>query len=363
VVHGIGSFVQVDDKRPAKSSVPRPIPRRACYALHAMDDLAAARRGDPSAFDALVAPYRRELRAFCYRMAGSLDDADDLLQESLLRAWRGLSGFEGRASVRTWLYRVTSSACLDALKHRAARKRAEDLGPAADPRAPMPDAEPDGWIGPCPPACYADEWSSPEVRFGARESVGFAFLAALQLLPPKQRATLIACDVLGWTADECAALLETTASSVNSALRRARETIAARMPQWRPRALDDGAAAAVARYVEAWERVDTTALVRLLHDGAVMTMPPLPLWLSGPEAIGASIDAMVFSACTPGSFRVRVIEANGLPALGVYRRGDDDVFAAYALQVLGFDGDRLRTLTAFLDPRVFAAFDLPQTLE
>jgi RNA polymerase sigma-70 factor, ECF subfamily len=327
-----------------------------------MDEVAAARHGDAGAFEALVAPYRRELRAFCYKMAGSIDDADDLLQEGLLRAWRGLAGFEGRASVRSWLYRVTSSACLDALKHRSARKRAEDQGPAADPRAAIPGASSEDWIGPCPPALYADDAASPEARYGARQSVGFAFLAALQLLPPKQRATLIACDVLGWTAEECAVLLETTATSVNSALRRARDTLASRTPDWQPRAPDDVTTLALARYIEAWERVDAAALVKLLHDGATMSMPPLPLWLQGPVDIGRSIDAMVFATCTVDSFRTRVIEANGMPALAVYRRGDDGEFAAYALQVLGFDGDRVRSLVAFLDTRVFAAFDLPPRL-
>ena len=311
-------------------------------------------------FAAMVAPYRRELRAFCYRMAGSLDEADDLLQESLLRAWRGLAGFEGRASVRTWLHRVTASACIDALKKRSARKRVEEHAPPVDPGGPPVEPQPGEWIGPCPPALY--ELASPEARYGARESVGFAFLAALQLLPAKQRAVLIACDVLGWSADECADLVESTPTAVASALRRARETIAERTPAWQPRLPDDGdTRALLARWIDAWERVDAAALVRLLHADAAMSMPPLPIWHSGAEPIARSIDAMVFSTCRAGDFRARSCEANGLPALAIYRRGDDDVFVPYALHVLAYDGDRVRSFTAFLDTTLFAAFELPRT--
>lgn len=316
---------------------------------------------DEADFAALVAPHRRELRAFCYRMAGSIDDADDLLQESLLRAWRGLSGFEGRASVRTWLYRVTASACIDALKKRSARKRAEDRGPAADPTEPLGGAEPDAFLGPCPSSLYAADTASPEARYSARESVGFAFLAALQLLPPKQRASLIGCDVLGWSAEECATLLETSTVAVNSALRRARETIAARTPEWQPVAADEPAARAlVARWVEAWERLDLAGLVALLHQDATMSMPPLPTWLSGPAAIGRALEVMVFADVDAGAFRTVATEANGLPAVAVYRR-EDATFVPYALQVYAIDGSKLRAFTAFLDTRLFAGFELPMT--
>lgn len=321
-----------------------------------MEDLARE-----TEFAAMVAPFRRELRAFCYRMAGSLDEADDLLQESLLRAWRGLAGFEGRASVRTWLYRVTASACIDALKKRTARKRAEEHGPPADPHGPAVAPQPGEWIGPCPPALYADELASPEARYGARESVGFAFLAALQLLPAKQRAVLVACDVLGWSAEECASLVDSNATAVASALRRARETIAERTAAWQPKQPDSDTRALLARWIDAWERVDAAALVRLLHADAAMSMPPLPIWHHGADAIAQSIDAMVFASCRAGDFRARSCEANGLPALAIYRRGDDGVFAPYALHVLAWDGDRVRSFTAFLDTTLFAAFELPPT--
>lgn len=327
-----------------------------------MQELAAARGGDERAFRALVAPYRRELRAYCYRMAGSMDETDDLLQESLLRAWRGLPSFEGRSSVRTWLYRVTSSACIDALKSKKALKRAEDEGPAARADDPMPDAVPGAWIGPCPPALYEDLEASPEARYGVRESVGFAFLAALQLLPPSQRAALIACDVLGFGVAECAELLDTSIDAIDAALRRGRAAIAERAPRWQANAPSEGARELVARWVEAWDRADSHALVRLLHEDATMSMPPLPLWLHGPTEIARSLDAMVFAPAGTGAFRAVSIEANGLPALAVYRRAADATFAPYALQVLGLDGPCVRALTAFLDTRLFATFGLAPAL-
>jgi RNA polymerase sigma-70 factor (ECF subfamily) len=311
---------------------------------------------DEGAFRTLIEPYQRELRAYCYRMAGSIDDADDLLQDSLLRAWRGLPGFEARASVRTWLYRVTTTTCLDRLKHRTAKKRAEDSGSAARPEDPIPPPEPDAWLGPCPASIYVD---SPAARYSARESVSFAFLAALQLLPPKQRATLIACDVVGWTVSECAELLDATADSIESALRRARETIAARAPTWTPSVPTEAATRTLlARYLEAWDRADAQALIAVLHEDAILTMPPLPVWLHGIQPIVGSIAAMVFAGCAPGTFRAVATEANGLPAFGVYKRDAAGAFAPYALQVLAVDGEHVRGLTAFLDTRVFAAFGL-----
>jgi RNA polymerase sigma-70 factor (ECF subfamily) len=326
-----------------------------------VQELAAARGGDEGAFRALVAPYQRELRAYCYRMAGSMGETDDLLQESLLRAWRGLPTFEGRSSVRTWLYRVTSSACIDALKSKKALKRAEDIGPASRAGDPIPPVEPDAWIGPCPASLY-DGVASPEARYDLRESVSFAFLAALQLLPPRQRAALIACDVLGFTADECAELLDTSVEAINSAVRRARVTIAERTPTWKARAPSQDAHALLTRYIDAWDRADSRALVALLHQDATMSMPPLPLWLHGSEDIARSIGAMVFASAARGTFRAVSTEANGLPALAVYRRDESGSFAPYALQVLGLDGDALRALTAFLDTRIFATFELPATL-
>lgn len=329
-------------------------------------ELTAARQGDERAFGAVVAPYQRELRAYCYRMAGSIDDADDLLQESLLRAWRGLPGFDGRANLRTWLYRVASSACIDRLKNRTARKRAEDQGPPASALDSAPPGDMDDYLGPCPAEIYADAPTSPEARYSARESVAFAFLAALQLLPPKQRATLIACDVLGWSAEECASVLDSSATSIESALRRARESIAERTPAWSPMApSEDATRVLVARYVDAWDRADAKALVELLHEDATMSMPPLPMWMRGPASITESLDAMVFASLgggRRGHFRGVTTEANGLPAIALYRREADGAYAPFAIHVLAISGERavrLRSLTAFLDTRFFPHFALP----
>ena len=327
--------------------------------------LAEARAGDETAFRDLVVPYRRELLAYCYRMAGSLDDADDLLQESLLRAWRGLASFEGRSSLRTWLYRVTWSACIDALESKKARMLTVDRGPPADPRDPIPPSEPDAWVGPCPSSLYAEasEGSSPEARYGRKESVALAFLAALQLLPPRQRATLLFCDVLGWSASECAELLGTSVASVNSALQRARETLEARAGRWRPSLPDEETKRALlSRYVQAWEKADVPALVSLLHEDATLSMPPMPIWLHGPRAIGDSIGAMVLVPEARGVFRFVATEANGLPALAAYRRSTDGSFEPFSIHVLSLAKDRITAITAFLDTRLFASFGLPARL-
>ena len=307
-------------------------------------------------FRALVAPYERELRAFCYRMSGSIADADDLLQDSLLRAWRGLPGFEARASLRTWLYRVAWSACVARLDGKK-RELPLDLGPPADPEDPMPPTR-DDLVGPCPPDLY--DFASPEARYSKRESVALAFLAALQLLPPKQRAVLIAHDVLGWTAEECAEAQESSVASINSALQRARETIDDRAARWRPKPTDASTREILARYMDAWERADSAALAALLHDDATFAMPPFPIWLLGPRAIAGSVQGMVFAQDGPDAFRFRPTEANGLPALAAYRRRPDGVFAAASIHVLEIRG-QIAAITAFLDPTLVARFGLPET--
>jgi RNA polymerase sigma-70 factor, ECF subfamily len=325
--------------------------------------LAAARAGDEVAFRSLFAPYQRELRAYCYRMAGSLDEADDLVQESLLRAWRGLATFEGRSSVRTWLYRVAFSACIDALESKGRRSLAVLEGPPASPRDAMPPPRYDVWVEPCPGSIDVDGAPSPEARYSQRESVALAFLAALQLLSPKQRAALLACDVLGWTADECAQLLGGTVTSVQSALQRARETLDANASRFRPKLPDEQTKRTLlARYVEAWERADVPALVSILHEDATLAMPPLPLWLHGPKDIGDSIGGMVLTPDAAGVFRLRATEANGSPAFAAYRASEEGGFRAFALHVLSLQGDRISAITAFLDPRLFAKLDLPAAI-
>jgi len=299
---------------------------------------------DQGEFARLIEPFRRELRAHCYRMAGSLHDADDLLQESLLRAWRGIDGFEGRASLRTWLYKVTTHACLDALAARRPRLLPVDLGPASDPSAVGAPVDDIAFVEPCPAELY-----------DRRETVALAFVVSLELLTPKQRAALILHDVVGMEAKECAELLAVSVAAVNSALQRAREVLATRdiaLPE-----RDPAQDAVLARYVDAWQRADASALVALLRDDAVLAMPPIREWLRGASAIGRSIDAMVFAPAGPGAFRLVPTEANGLPAFAAYAGG-----RAYALHVLELRGGAIASITAFLAPDLFAKFGLPATL-
>jgi RNA polymerase sigma-70 factor (ECF subfamily) len=310
------------------------------------------RRMDSRAFEELVGPHRSELRAYCYRMSGSVSDADDLLQESLIRAWKNIDRFEGRAALRTWLYRVTQSACIDALDKKRPRLLPLDAVPAARATDPIPDVDPEAvWLEPCGASLYADLPASPEARYATRESVALAFLAALQLLPPKQRAILLARDVLGWTAEECADAFETTVASVNSALQRARETIDARAHKWKPNDDDEKSRALVARYVEAWELSDAARLAALLHEDATLAMPPMPLWLASARDIVQSIGAMVFARTPPGALRFEHTTANGAPAL-LMRRGD----ALESLHVLTIRDGRIAAIDAFLDPRVVQGF-------
>jgi RNA polymerase sigma-70 factor (ECF subfamily) len=312
-------------------------------------------------------------------MSGSLHDADDLLQESLLKAWKGLGSYEGRASFRTWLYKVATNACLDALEKRGPRSLPTELGPAHDPAAPFgaPRLDPI-WLEPASEALIADapeceaspgreatKGDAPDARYDARESVALAFLAAIQLLPPKQRAVLILRDVLGWQASECAELLELSVAAVNSALQRARETVESRAktrtaPRERPSAaLSD----LLSRYVHAWEHADVKALVALLKEDAILAMPPMPEWFQGAAAIGASIGAMVLTPEARGNLRLVPTTANGAPAFMAYQR--DPAIGAFkpaALHVLEVEGDRIAAITAFVDPRLVAEFGLPTEL-
>lgn len=325
-----------------------------------MDDvtLEAARAGDERAFALLVEPYRRQLRAHCYRMCGSLHDTEDLLQESLLRAWRGLPSFAGRSSLLTWLFKVTTTACLDALDKRPARLLPMDLGPADAAGAPAapPRLEPI-WIEPWPDA--ADD-------LVARESVALAFLVALQLLPPRQRAVLLLREVVGLQASECADLLGLSVPAVNSALQRARETVDRRAPALRDAPIrpdDPEVAALLSRYLAAWETSDVDALVALLREDATLDMPPLPGWVHGAQAIGASLGSMVFTPGSSGAFRMVPTRANGLPAFAMYRRDETGGgYAASSIQLVRVVDGRIAAIVAFLDPSLFGPFGLPAAL-
>ncbi len=326
--------------------------------------LNAARAGDNRAFASVVAPYRAELRAHCYRMSGSLHDAEDLLQESLLRAWRGLPRFEGRSSLRTWLYAVTTSACIDALDRKSARLLPMDLGPAVKGDEPIgPPTRDPIWIEPCPESLYSDGPTWPDARYSALESVRLAFLVALQTLPPRQRAVLILRDVLGWQASECAQLLDSSVPSVNSALQRARDTLASRGSSV-PASPDDAETKSLlARYVQAWERSDVAALVSLLHEDATLAMPPMPQWIRGAIEIGKSMGAMVLTPEASGRYRLVPLRANGEPGFAVYSRdASTGSFGPQAVHIVSLSQRRVVAMTAFLDSSLLGLFGLPATL-
>jgi RNA polymerase sigma-70 factor (ECF subfamily) len=319
--------------------------------------LEAARGDDGAAFARLVAPYRAELHAHCYRMLGSVQDAEDALQDALLGAWRGLAGFEGRGSLRAWLYRITTNACLRLLRRRPRRLLSADYGPAFDQVDDLgePVAEP-VWLEPYP---------TPEGRWELRESVELAFVAALQHLPATQRAVLILREVLGFSAAEVAGILDTSPAAVNSALQRARRAVDERVPHPSQQAeLDalgpDGRRELVAAFVAAWERADVAALLELLADDARFTMPPLPAWFSGRADIGRFLAGRMFA--TP--WRLVPISANGQLAFACYQGRQSDQgagrFRLGAINVVGLRGGRVAELAGFIDPALHRHFGLPE---
>ena len=327
--------------------------------------LAQAQAGDGDAFAQLIEPYRRELQVYCYRFLGSVHDAEDVLQETLLSAWQGLAGFEGRASVRTWLYRVASSRCLDAL--RAGRRRPAVSSPPAGLEPPEPTRLGELlWLEPCPDALIeglADHAPGPEARYEARESISLAFITALQLLPPRQRAALILRDVLGFHASEAAGILEVTEESVTSALKRARAALERRpRPAGEPAPRPGSAAEQhlVDQLTRAFESADVDGIVALLTQDVWLTMPPMPLEYLGPELAARFLRATAFR---PGwTARLLPTRANGQPAFGFYVR-DPETGGYYTvgLMVATLAGTRISALTRF-DPGLLPRFGLPVTL-
>ena len=305
--------------------------------------------------------HRRELTGYCYRMLGSGFEADDAVQETMVRAWRSIDRFEGRAALRSWLYRIATNVCLDMLRGRQRRALAMDLGPSSTADAFRGATRPEhAWVSPIPDGRVLPEDGDPAELAEARESIRLAFVTALQLLPPRQRAVLILREVLRWQASEVAELLDTTVASVNSALQRARATLASHDRDAGATTVDEAQQALLARYVDAFERYDISSLVALLHEDAVMSMPPFDFWLQGAEEIERFL-------LGPGSecrgSRVLVTAANGSAAFASYRpdgRGGHDGWAVHVLEV---SGDRVVGQHSFLDPRVFAAFGLPDHLE
>jgi RNA polymerase sigma-70 factor (ECF subfamily) len=338
------------------------------------DEVAAAvRAGDGTVFSTLVEQHRAELRVHCYRMLGSLDEAEDLVQETFLRAWRHREAFQGRSTFRAWLYRIATNACLDALEHRDRRVLPHHLADPSDPGvAPRPRTDV-AWLQPFPdrlwePAAPAD--TQPEAMAVSRETIELAFLAAIQHLPPRQRAVLILRDVLGWPALQTAALLETSAASVNSALQRARTTLREHLPErrldWAPSAVpSEEERAVLGRYMDAVERADLAAVAALLAEDVRATMPPYPMWFQGRDALVGALAASwdPTRAGYVGRFRLLPTRANGHPAAAEYVRGPDDTaYHAFAVGVLVVEHGVIAELTAFHEPSLFAAFGCPPAL-
>jgi RNA polymerase sigma-70 factor, ECF subfamily len=307
--------------------------------------------------------HRVELTAYCYRMLGSTFEAQDAVQETLLRAWRGFDGFEGRAALRSWLYRIATNVCLDMLSGNQRRARPMDLSLAQSADTPLPDPLPEvTWIQPIPDGRVLETEGDPAELAVARETVRLAFIAALQHLPPKQRAVLILREVLRWKAEEVAELLETTVASVNSALQRARSTLATTevSPSEPYKPMDDEQRALLNRYVDAFERYDLDSLTSLLYEDATWSMPPYELWLQTHEDIrrwclGPGIGCR-------GSRLIPTV-ANGSPAFGQYKPAPDGSYEPWSLQVVEISEGRINGLSFFLDTAsLFPLFGLPPRL-
>ena len=325
---------------------------------------------DRDAFERLVTPLRSELRLHCYRMVGSSHEAEDLVQETYLRAWRSLESFAGRGSLRAWLYRIATNTCLNAL---ATRKVAHRLLP--DQHSPPSEQLPDGdpatdipWLAPYPNSQLAgivDEAPNPAARYETRESVQLAFLALIQSLPPRQRAALLFCDVLGWSAAETASLLGGSSASINSMLQRARSTLCERYPEGRTRessAPDQSQRTLLERYVHAWESTDLDGFISLLKEDATYAMPPWKHWYRGRDSI-RTFFAKVWTAY--GGFRLAPTGANGQPAFALYScKPGEATFHAHSIQVLEIQHDTIAALTFYvrpLGPTLFEDFGLPIT--
>ena len=310
--------------------------------------------------------HRSELTAYCYRMLASPFEAEDAVQETMVRAWRGFDRFEGRAALRSWLYRIATNVCLDLLESRKRRALPMDLGPAREPVEANLNTLPEvTWIEPMPDSRVVPADGDPAEVAVARETIRLAFVAALQHLPPRQRAVLILCEVLRWKATEVAELLETSVASVNSALQRARATLEASELDLAdaPATVDEADAELLARYVDAFERYDMDALTDLIHEDAKQSMPPFDLWLSGRDDI-LSWWVGPGAGCR-GSRVIATTAANGAPAFGQYKpSADGDGFEPWALQVLEIVEGRIAGFTFFLDTEsVFPLFDLPARLD
>ena len=317
--------------------------------------LETAKEGNEDAYRRLVEPHRSELHAHCYRMLGSVQDAEDALQEALVRAWRGLPKFEGRSSLRSWLYRIATNTSLDAIERRPKRILPIDYGPPADPHGGVGEPLVESvWIEPYPDETLGieDGYASPDARYEQRESVELAFVAALQLLPANQRAVLILREVLGFSAQETSEALETSIASVNSALQRARATIEKKLPDQSQQetlsSLGDGRLRElVEQYADAWERNDVDAVVSMLAEDAAFTMPPMARWFQGHDGIRGFLEK--WSMLPEWGWRSIPITANGQPALAFYSWDEEQqAHVPFAVNVLTFEGEKIKEVDAFI---------------
>ena len=313
-----------------------------------------------SELESVLEGYRRELTGFCYRMLGSAFDAEDAVQETFVRAWRSFDRFEGRSSVRSWLYRIATNVSLDMLNGRERRARPMDLGPSREPVAENLNTLPEvTWIEPIPDGRVVPEGDPAEVAV-AHETIRLAFVAALQHLPPRQRAVLILCEVLRWQATEVAELLDTSVASVNSALQRARATVASHQGEPLDAVVDPEQEALLARYVDAFERYDIPQLVGLLREDVILSMPPFDLWLVGPDNLAGWFlgEGIV---CKNG--RLLPVMVNGTAGFGNYHYVKPGLWEPWAIQVIETAGGRIVGHHNFLYPELFPVFGLPERIE
>ncbi|HUS28066.1 MAG TPA: RNA polymerase subunit sigma-70 [Kofleriaceae bacterium] len=300
----------------------------------------------PETFEDLVRPYRRELAAHCYRMLGSLADAEDQVQETLLRAWRGIDGFAQRSSVKSWLYRIATNACLDVLRARPRRAMPMETTGPHDPAQPLPAANPEVlWLEPAPASLVG-----PEATLAIRESVQLAFVTALQQLPAMQRAAVLLADVLEWQVAEISELLESSPAAINSALQRARATLGGRKRPGKPvdRAL-------LERYMQAWERGDAAAFAALLHEDVVVSMPPTPAWFQGRDAVVAFLGPRM----EPGAQRMVLVDGADDVTFGFYRAEPTGTLTARAIEVAVWEDGLVREIHAFFDRALVARWGVP----
>ena len=331
---------------------------------------------NPQGFGELTEPYRRELQIHCYRILGSLHEAEDMVQETYIKAWKHIGTYEGRASFRSWLYKIATNTCLDFLDTKRSRRLLPfQISPASDPRSPIVPPTPElTWLEPFPDEWLADATAvNPEARYSQSESISLSFLTALQVLPARQRAVLILRDVLDFSAIETSEVLELTVSSVNSALNRARKTLSGRYQgriseTSRISLADEKSKQLLDHYIQAWQAADVNGLVALLKQDAILAMPPSPSWYQGNDAIGEFLAATVlgqgdmFPGRAKNRWRLIPTRANAAIALAMYQRDQEDRYRAFGLQVLAWEGSKLAQIMNFIDPLLPTRFGLPTVL-